>query len=150
MAYQAKRSKKVIEDFELVNENGDIERTLHVELDAGSMVEKIRRKYIDLLQTQRKCADIHPGEEDPEKMQSAYTELGSAIVAIIESVFGMEDAKVIFSFYEDNYVEMAREVIPFISGIVLPKLNELSIENKRKILSGYNRKQRRNLMKVMR
>lgn len=150
MAYQAKRSKKVIEDFELVNESGQVEHTLHVSLDAGSMVEKIRCKYVGLLRAQKKCADIHPGEDDPEKVQSAYTELGMAVVAIIESVFGTEDGNVIFAFYENNYVEMAAEVIPFISGVVLPKLNEIASENKRQILSRYNRKQRRNLAKVMR
>ena len=147
MAYQAKRSKKVIEDFELVNENGQVEHTLHVSLDAGSIVEKIRRKYVDLLRAQKKCADINM-KDDAEKVQEAYTELGMAVVSIIEAVFGSEDGAIILAFYEDNYVEMSKEVIPFISGIVLPKVNDIVAENKRQILSGYNRKQRRSIMKV--
>ena len=56
----------------------------------------------------------------------------------------------IFDFYEDNYIDMVKEVIPFISGVVLPKMNEIAKENKKQILSGYNRKQRRGFMKVMR
>ena len=58
MAYQAKRSKKVIEDFELVNENGQVEHTLHVSLDAGSTVDKLRKRFVDLMRAQKKCSDV--------------------------------------------------------------------------------------------
>lgn len=150
MAYQAKRSKKVVEDFELVNENGSVEHTLHVELEAGTVAEKIRRKYIELLRAQKECAEIHPETDDKETVLHAYEKLGFHVASIIESVFGEEDSKVIFDFYEDNYIDMVKEVIPFISGVVLPKMNEIAKENKKQILSGYNRKQRRGLMKVMR
>ena len=148
MAYQAKRSKKVVEDFELVNENGQVEHTLHVSLDAGSTVEKLRKQFINLTRAQKKCADVNLENADADAVMEAYTELGKAVVSIIESVFGEEDGAVILSFYEGNYVEMSREVLPFISGVVLPKVNDIVAENKRQILSGYNRKRRRSFMKV--
>lgn len=148
MAYQAKRSKKVIEDFELVNENGQVEHTLHVSLDAGSTVDKLRKRFVDLMRAQKKCSDVSLENADADTVMDAYTELGKAVVSIIESVFGEEDGAVILAFYENNYVEMSREVIPFISGVVLPKVNDIVAENKRQILSGYNRKQRISFMKV--
>lgn len=45
MAYQAKRNKRFEEDFELVDENGVVQHTLKVSLDADDMVAKINRKY---------------------------------------------------------------------------------------------------------
>ena len=37
MAYQAKRNKRFEEDFELVDENGVVQHTLKVSLDADDM-----------------------------------------------------------------------------------------------------------------
>lgn len=147
MAYQAKRSKKVIEDFELVNENDQVEHVLHVELDAGSMVEKIRKKYVDLVRVQEEVSNINPKESSVEEVQNAYTKLGMSVVAIIEAVFGVEDGGKILEFYENNYVDMVRQVIPFITTVVLPKMNEVAQQNKKEILSSYNRKARRKMMK---
>ena len=48
MAYQAKRNKRFEEDFELVDENGVVQHTLKVSLDADDMVAKINRKYTAL------------------------------------------------------------------------------------------------------
>ena len=49
MAYQAKRNKRFEEDFELVDENGVVQHTLKVSLDADDMVAKINRKYTALV-----------------------------------------------------------------------------------------------------
>lgn len=48
MAYQAKRSKKYVEDLELVDEDGNVKHTLHISLDADDMAVKINRKYTAL------------------------------------------------------------------------------------------------------
>ena len=48
MAYQARRNKRYEEDFELVDENGAVQHTLHVSLDADDMTVKINRKYVAL------------------------------------------------------------------------------------------------------
>lgn len=40
MAYQANRSKKYVEDFELVDAEGNIKHTLHISLDADDMGKK--------------------------------------------------------------------------------------------------------------
>ena len=145
MAYQAVRSWKIIEDFELVNENGCVEHTLHVELDTGSMVEKIRRKYAALLRAQADTADICIDKNSAEEVQDAYMKLGMAVTDIIEAVFGEEDGSKILAFYENDYADMVKQVIPFISGVVIPKLNEIAQKNKKEILSKYNRKARRAL-----
>lgn len=42
MAYQAKRSKKYVEDFELVDAEGNIKHTLHISLDADDIDSSTR------------------------------------------------------------------------------------------------------------
>ena len=147
MAYQARRFKKVIEDFELVDENNQIIERLHVELDAGSIVEKIRQKYIKLVRANREIQNVHTDINSEEEILNAYSFLGTAVSDLIEAVFGKEDTEKILKFYENNYVELSQEVIPFITQVVLPKLNEVAKQNKQNILSGYNRKQQRMLSK---
>ena len=147
MAYQARRFKKVIEDFELVDENTQIIERLHVELDAGSIVEKIRQKYIKLVRANREIQNVHTDINSEEEILNAYSFLGTAVSDLIEAVFGKEDTEKILKFYENNYVELSQEVIPFITQVVLPKLNEVAKQNKQNILSGYNRKQQRMLSK---
>lgn len=147
MTYQAKRSRKVVEDFELVNENGQIEVALHVELDAGSMAEKISRKYIALLHAQKDVSNIHAEINSATEVKDAYMRLGMAVTDIIESVFGTEDTKQILEFYDNNYVDMVKEVIPFISTVVLPRLRSQAQQNKQEILSKYDRKTRRAMKK---
>lgn len=150
MAYQAKRSKKVIEEFELVDENNRVVEQFRVELDAGSMVEKLRRKHLALVHAHKELQDINVNNSNEQELSEAYEKLGTATVDIIEAVFGGEDAEKILDFYENKYVDMAKEVIPFITGVVLPKLHEVVRQSKKDILSGYNRKQRRNVLKGMR
>ena len=149
MAYQAKRSQKVIEDFELVNENGQIETTIHVHIDADSMVEKIRKKYVTLVSAHGEMLKIQEKITDKEVLHNIYEKVGRAEIDLIEAVFGEEDTKKILEFYGERYVEMAKEVMPFISEIILPKIEKIAKQNKKELLSKYNRKQRRTILKRM-
>lgn len=150
MAYQAKRSKKVIEEFELVNENGQIVEHFNVELDAGAVAEKLRKKHIALLRAQADVAHISVAVNDKQELSAAYTKLGFAVSDIVEAVFGEVSARKILEFYESNYVEMTKEVLPFILNVVIPKIENVAKENKKQILSNYNRKTRRSILKKMR
>lgn len=141
MTYQARRMKKVIEEFELVDENGQIIERLYVELDASSMLEKLRKKYINLVRAQQSVRKIELDMGD-EKVLEGYNVLGAAVCDLIEAVFGKEDTQKIMKFYENNYVELFKQVIPFITDVVLPKVNEVAKENRQEILSQYNRKEK--------
>ena len=48
MAYQAKRKAAYTQDFELVDEKGNVAHRLLVALDPGSCIEKLNQKYITL------------------------------------------------------------------------------------------------------
>lgn len=147
MAYQAKRHKKFQEDFELVNESGEVVHLLHVSLDADDMVVKISRKYAALTKALAETTEMKRKDENPEEIQKSVEILGTAVVDLLEAVFGTEDAEKIIRFYEGRYIEMSQEVIPFITQHVIPKLIEMKKDNKRAVLSGYNRKTRRRLLR---
>ena len=147
MAYQAKRHKKFQEDFELVNESGEVVHLLHVSLDADDMVVKINRKYTELTKALAETTEIKRKAENPEEIQKSVEILGTAVVDLLEAVFGTEDTEKIIQFYEGRYIEMSQEVIPFITQCVIPKLIEMKKDNKRAVLSGYNRKTRRRLFR---
>ena len=143
MAYQARRHKRFQESFELVDEQGNVVETLQVSIDADDMIGKISRKYTALTKTLDNTTDMKRKAEDGKAMQACLETLGQAVV----DVFGADDTKVIVKFYESRYIEMAQEVIPFITQCVIPRLSEMRADNKRAVLQGYNRSTRRRFLR---
>lgn len=140
MAYQAKRRKIYEEDFQLLDEQGKVVHTLKVSLDADSMVAKLSEKHIALVNALKSVQNVNNATSD-----NALTVLGNTVIDILEAVFGKEDAKTILDFYENKYVEMCQEVMPFVTGVVIPEVRKIAQENKKQVLTQYNRKQRRAL-----
>lgn len=145
MAYQAKRSQKVIEDVDLIREDGSVQTTLRVNLDACSVVDKINDKYINLVHIQQEVQRIRGNMDDPEIVGMAYEKLGKAVIEVFEAVFGPEDTQIILEFYENRYMEMCEELMPFVTAVVIPKVREVARESRQKIIQKYNRQQRRSL-----
>lgn len=142
MAYQAKRSKKYVEDFELVDAEGNIKHTLHISLDADDMTVKINRKYVALTRALSEITEAKRKVETAEDLQGVFETLGNAMVDLLQAVFGEENAKILLDFYEDSYIEMSREVLPFISNVVIPRMIEIRKDNQKALLGKYNRKQK--------
>ena len=143
MAYQTKRSKKYVEDFELVDAEGNIKHTLHISLDADDMTVKINRKYVALTRALSETTEAKRKVETAEDLQGVFETLGNAMVDLLQAVFGEENAKTLLEFYENSYIEMSREVLPFISGVVIPRMIEIRKDNQKALLGKYNRKQKR-------
>ena len=137
MAYQAKRTRVFKEEFQLIDEDGKIVKTLFVELDPSIMAQNLSRKYVDL---QRALVAVEKAETNKENM---YETVGKSMREIMETVFGVEGAKTIVEFYSERYIEMCREVLPFVSEIVIPQVRKLAQENRKNIVAGYNRKSKR-------
>ena len=142
MAYQSKRSKKYVEDFELVDAEGNIKHTLHISLDADDMTVKINRKYVALTRALSETTEAKRKVETAEDLQGVFETLGNAMVDLLQAVFGEENAKILLDFYEDSYIEMSREVLPFISNVVIPRMIEIRKDNQKALLGKYNRKQK--------
>lgn len=136
MAYKVKRKKIYEEEFQLAEEDGTVVHTLHVSLDADSMVKKLSEKQIELIHA---LNSVKEAKADAEGMEI----LGNAVIAMMEAVFGVDDAKVILDFYNNRYIELCNEVVPFITDVVIPEVRKIASQNKKATLSQYNRKQRR-------
>ena len=143
MAYQAKKNKQFIEDFELIDENGDLFRTLQVRLDADDMVAKISRKYTDLCQALKETNEIKRKSQSNEEIEDCVEKLGNAVVQLFEAVFGIKDTKTIVEFYDNRYIEMCNEVVPFITKVVIPRLYDIRKQNQKNRLKPYNIRRRR-------
>ncbi len=143
MAYRAKRSKLLKEDFELVDENGKTVHTLHVSLDADDMTIRIGRKYTALTKALAETTAAQRKAENAEDAVRNIETLGRAVADLLEAVFGPDDTQTIISFYEGRYIEMSREVLPFISQCIIPRLVDLKKENRKAMRAKYNRKTRR-------
>lgn len=143
MAYQAKRSKKYIEEFELVDEKGQVAHRMQVKLDAAELVKNVNGKYLNLVKALAKTQAYSTGQITNEDAAEALDTLGNAMMDMLEVVFGAENARVIVDFYEGRYVEMAQEVFPFFTDVVVPRCGEIIKENKEQIKSKYNHKKHR-------
>lgn len=145
MAYEAKRKQLYEEEFLLTEEDGTVVHKLHVALDADSVVKKLSEKHVALLNALHDVRNVENMAEDESEKKLEI--LGNAVSDIFEAVFGKENAKVIVEFYDARYIEMCQEVMPFVTDIVIPQVRKIAQNNKKQILSQYNRKQRRNMLR---
>ena len=106
------------------------------------MVGKINRKYAELTKTLAETTEIKRQSESGEVAADCYERLGTTVVNLFEAVFGLEDTETIVQFYNNRYIEMCREVTPFITQVVIPQCIKIKQENQQSILQSYNRKQR--------
>lgn len=140
MAYQIKRRQKTIEKLELADENGKVIYVLEVQLDADDMVKKIHRKYTELTRALSETTEIKHKTESGEEIEECIEKLGHAVVSLFEAVFGTDDTRKILDFYDSRYIEMCRDVVPFITKVVIPKLQKINEENRKKVKMTYDRK----------
>ncbi|MDF2950783.1 MAG: hypothetical protein K0S18_366 [Anaerocolumna sp.] len=141
MAYQASRHKRVQEELELLDDKGNVIHTLHVDLDADVMAKQLSEKHMALVQAQRDMTEAQQ-EVKEGNTDKAFETIGMTLVDLFEAVFGKEDAKTIVDFYENRYIEMCQEVLPFVIQVVIPRVRSVAQESRNSIMQGYNRKQK--------
>lgn len=146
MAYQIQRHEHFTESLELVDEAGNVAHSLKVDLNPGTVVESLSRKYLELFKIKQEIDSIDMS--NLETAAEAYDKLGNAVTSLMGAVFGEEQTNVILQFFGENYSDMIQAVIPFINNVVVPEVRRLAKENKKGIMEKYNRKQRRFLMRV--
>ena len=141
MAYQLKRTRKIVEDLELCNENGEVEATLHINLDCDALAPLFRKKQVALIDAEKNLKVIQKiGRQDD--FDRAYEIYGRALVDIFETSLGVENTRVVIDFYRGNYTEMCVQVIPFITEVVMPSM-QASISDKKNQLRALHKHKRR-------
>ena len=114
--YQLKKSSPFEDDIELLDESGNVVRTIHISL----CLDKLLGRYNETINA-LKAAEI---AIDPKNEQSleAY---GQIVMQLLRLIFGA-DADVILAHYEGRYLEMLDNIMPYIFHTIGPELRKLS------------------------
>lgn len=143
MAYRATRTPETVEELQLVDELGNVVETLKVNLNCDFLAQMLSEKYTDLIKAQQEAARIRMELKEnrvPEgQLIDAFETLGNATISIIQAVFG-KDASKVLDFYENRTVEMAQNILPFITGVVVPKVRAMTNDHKQEIIKTYKKK----------
>lgn len=140
MAYQAVKHKRVIEELELVDENGIVKHTLVVDLDVDTMAKQLSEKHLALVNAQQEVANINLNGGNAENTLKI---IGEVVIDMFQAVFGMENYNIIIEFYENKTVEMCQEVLPFVLDVVIPKIRTGAQESKMQTVDRYRQKKKR-------
>lgn len=139
MAYQARRSAVLIEDIELINKNNEVEKVIHVKFNADRMAREFNEARNGIIRAQ---AEVKKGD-----VSDRYTTFGEAVIEIFRVVFGEENTREIIEFYENNYLEMVSELMPFITDVAAPAVQQAVDAKKQQLANNYkfNRRERRKI-----
>lgn len=140
MAYQVRRQQVISEDLELVGNDGNVQHTIHVEVYPERIAKSYNAAKNNIIRAQLQLKKNSEAEE-------IYEAFGLAIINLFEVVFGVDNAKTIIDFYENNYTEMAQEILPFITDVVAPAIESSVNDRKIQLANNYHlsRAQRRKL-----
>lgn len=136
MAWQIKKSRQIVEDLELINEDGTIDSCIHVNVDIDRIANSYRRAELAIAEAEQAVRD---------SVSDAYTKYGEAVLQLYTLVFGEEDTERIVSFFDGRYTAMMQDINPFIANVVAPAIRERLKDYKQQAASNYkmNRMQRR-------
>ncbi|MCI8361323.1 MAG: hypothetical protein HFE86_08325 [Clostridiales bacterium] len=150
MAYQIGRTTPIIEDLELIDQDGRVCETLHVEIDADRMAQEFNRRYNDIIRAELELkrlrasdlqragkTDIAAPETQGSPIDAALRAYGNASAALCGLVFGEEGAQRLLTFYENRYTELLTEVLPFITQVVAPRIRQATADKQRRLAHQY-------------
>ena len=138
MAYQIKKADKITEDLELLDKNNDVALTIHIDIQIDRIVREYRQLQGELMEAQNMTSQ---GNE------KAFEAFGNAVIKLFRCIFGDENTQKILEYFENNYMEMAVQCMPFISDVVQPAIEKYSRSKREIMANNYNlsRQQRRKL-----
>lgn len=114
--YQLKKDVPFEDDIELLDESGNVMRTIHVSL----CMNKLLGRYNETVNA-LKAAEIAIDPKDEQSLE-AY---GQIVMQLLRLIFGA-DADVILTHYEGRYLEMLDHIMPYIFQTIGPELRKLS------------------------
>lgn len=114
--YQLKKNVPFEDDIELLDESGNVERTIHISL----CLDKLLGRYNETVNA-LKAAEIAIDPKDEQSLE-AY---GQTVMQLLRLIFGA-DADVILAHYEGRYLEMLDNIMPYIFHTIGPELRKLS------------------------
>ena len=114
--YQLKKDVPFEDDIELLDESGNVVRTIHISI----CLDKLLGRYNETVNAM-KAAEIAIDPKDEQSLE-AY---GQIVMQLLRLIFGA-DADVILAHYEGRYLEMLDNIMPYIFRTIGPELRKLS------------------------
>ena len=138
MAYQIKKSDRITENLELLDGNNNVTLTIHIDIEIGRIAKEYRQLQIELAEAQNMTSQ---GNE------MAFEVFGNAVIKLFRCIFGDENTQKILEYFENDYMEMAVQCMPFISDVVQPAIEKYSRSKREIMANNYNlsRQQKRKL-----
>ena len=114
--YQLKKSAPFEDDIELLDESGNVVRTIHISI----CLDKLLGRYNETVNAM-KAAEIAIDPKDEQSLE-AY---GQIVMQLLRLIFGA-DADAILAHYDGRYLEMLDNIMPYIFHTIGPELRKLS------------------------
>lgn len=139
MNYKAKRAERLHDTLELCDSSGKSVKTLDIELDVDMKARDLIKRYENFLELSRQLRVTQKAhnEADFYRIVSLYT---LAVDELFTIAFGDKNKREIYSFYEDNYIEMVEMLIPYIFKRVIPAASESVSRRKNDLKRAFKRK----------
>ncbi len=126
---QTANHQLVKEKINLVDEDGNIVKTIDIDFDIDEKTKAFNKANNAII-----AAEQVLKEDVSEAAQEQY---GNAIIAILNVIFGEAGANEVLAFYENRYIEMSEELLPFIANVFIPEMRKRSEEKQKKLAEKY-------------
>ena len=136
--YQAKRSERLTDTLQLIDKSGNVVHSLEIEVDIDAISGGFRTT-LDKLQDAEKRLKENQRKGDIAAFDKAYEDYGKVLTEMFYATFGAKNAQTIIDFYENNYVEMSVEMVPYIIDVIIPLVYG-AIDRKKKRLKNAARR----------
>lgn len=123
MTFRIGRTAKISDTLELTDDNGNVVKRLKIELDIDAAARDISEKYSDFICNHKKLKALQRADlqDDFAALSKQYAE---NVTELFQMCFGKANTAEIFMFYEGNYFEMVRILIPYIFKRVFPEIKK--------------------------
>ena len=125
MAYQVQRQKKIQEDIELLDKDGNVAFTLHVDINPAQM----RDRYIKQMSVITKVNNAGNDMSLADRIELSK----DAVMALFNLVFGEKQTEDLVKYYEGDITGALVDIIPFINDVVSPAMKAASLAEKMRI-----------------
>lgn len=137
MAYQISRTDRLIDEIELVNKSGEVKAVLTINLDVTRIARSYRTSMLAISKAQE---NVRQMKLRGDNFDQAVEELGNATIAAYNLIFGEENTAVMLEFFENEYLEMLEQTMPFIFDVIQPAIQAYVQRQKNNIKSKYKAK----------
>ena len=104
MAYRFNKTSPFEDDIDLLDESGNVVKTIHLSLDLETIMGRYTAALGHLMQA---------GEAADPRNPASLSMYGGCVVEFLKVIFG-DDTDAILAHYEGRYMDLLEQVLPYI------------------------------------